>query len=162
LADVHHVLFLCTGNSARSILAEAILNSRGGGRFRAYSAGSSPAGKVNPGALETLARMGLETAGLRSKHWSEFEGADAPAFDCVITLCDAAAAEACPVWPGQPITVHWALPDPAAVEDDAERAQAFRDVYAALGRRIDKLVVVPFAALTTEERQQQVRAIAQD
>jgi arsenate reductase len=162
LAVVHHVLFLCTGNSARSILAEAILNSRGGGRFRAYSAGSHPTGAINPCALDTLARMGLETEGLRSKSWGEFEGPSAPAFDCVITLCDAAAGEVCPVWPGQPLTAHWGLSDPSAVKDDAERAQAFRDTYAALGRRIDQLVKLPLDALSPAERQEQLASIAQD
>jgi protein-tyrosine-phosphatase len=160
LAVVHHVLFLCTGNSARSILAEAILNSRGGGRFRAYSAGSHPTGTINPCALDTLARMGLETDGLRSKSWAEFEGPAAPVFDCVITLCDA-AAETCPVWPAQPVAVHWGLPDPAAIKDDAERAQAFRDTYAALGRRIDQLVKLQLDALSPAERQEQIGAISQ-
>ncbi len=162
MPGVHQVLFLCTGNSARSILAEAILNSRGGGRFRAQSAGSHPTGTVNPGALETLARMGLDTTGLRSKSWDEFAGPDAPTFDCVITVCDAAAAETCPLWPGQPVTAHWSLPDPAAIGDDVERAQAFRDTYAALGRRIDQLVELPLATLAPAERQEQLRAISQN
>ena len=162
MAVAHHVLFLCTDNSARSILAEAILNSRGSGRFRAYSAGSHPTGTVNPYALDTLARMGLGTDGLRSKSWAEFDGPTAPVFDCVITLCDAAAAEACPVWPGQQITTHWGLPDPAKVRGDAESAQAFRDTYAALGRRIDQLVTLPLDTLSPAERQAQLLAVSQD
>jgi arsenate reductase len=156
------VLFLCTGNSARSILAEAILNSRGAGLFRAHSAGSDPAGRVHPLALDTLARMGLPTDGLRSKRWDEFTAAGALPLDLVITVCDRAAAETCPVWPGGPLQAHWGLPDPAAVVGDEQQAQAFRDTYAALGRRIDRFLELPFTELDAAALQERVQALAQD
>ena len=145
MADkIYNVLFLCTGNSARSIMAEAMLNELGRGRFRAYSAGSHPTGQVNPLAVETLASAGMPTAGLRSKSWDEFARPGAPQMDFILTVCDNAAAEACPVWPGKPITAHWGVPDPAAVEgpDEAKRA-AFRSAAATLRRRIELLVADP-------------------
>jgi arsenate reductase len=143
----YNVLFLCTGNSARSILAEAVLNHRGAGRFRAWSAGSHPVGRVNPGALEVLAQARLPTEGLRSKSWDEFAAPGAPPLDFVFTVCDNAANEVCPVWPGQPVTAHWGLPDPAAVTGDAERQKAFRDTYVALERRISLFTSLPISGL---------------
>ena len=135
------VLFLCTGNSARSILAEAYLNSAGRGRFKAYSAGSKPGGRVNPFAMELLQKSGIDTAGLRSKSWDEFAKPDAPQMDFVFTVCDNAAAEACPYWPGKPVTAHWSIADPAAVtgSDDVKRA-AFTRAFADLKARIDKFL----------------------
>ena len=129
MADrVYNVLFLCTGNSARSILAEAILNHRANGRFRAYSAGSHPSGTVNPRALQLLERTGISTEGLRSKAWDEFAEPGAPKLDFVFTVCDNAAGEVCPIWPGQPMTAHWGQPDPAAIEGtELEKTNAFRD-----------------------------------
>jgi arsenate reductase len=145
---VYNVLFLCTGNSARSILAEAILNDRGRGRFRAFSAGSHPKGAVHPQALALLDRMGLPTAGLRSKAWDEFAQPGAPPLDFVFTVCDNAAGEVCPIWPGQPMTAHWGQPDPAALEGtDVEQANAFREAFRTLGRRIDLFLSLPLATL---------------
>jgi arsenate reductase len=138
---IHNVLFLCTGNSARSILSEAILNRLGEGRFRAFSAGSKPVGRVNPGALELLGRRVYPTEDLRSKSWDEFAGPDAPAMDYVITVCNNAAGETCPVWPGHPATEHWDIADPAGVsETDDERRAAFEEAYAVLQKRIEKFV----------------------
>ncbi len=135
---LYNVLFLCTGNSARSILAEAILNERGQGRFRAFSAGSHPKGEVHPLALALLNRLGMPTENLRSKPWDEFAAAGAPELDFVFTVCDNAAGEVCPLWPGQPVTAHWGLPDPAAVAGtDVEKAAAFRETFRLLSRRID-------------------------
>ena len=145
---VYKVLFLCTGNSARSILAEALLNNRGAGRFEAFSAGSHPVGRVNPHALALLQQAGLRTEGLRSKSWDEFATPGAPALDFVFTVCDSAANEVCPVWPGQPVTAHWGLPDPAGVQGtDAEQAKAFHDTYVALDRRIGLLTSLPISGL---------------
>jgi len=146
-----NVLFLCTGNSARSILAEAITNYLivGQGRFRGFSAGSHPKGAVNPHALDLLREQGLSVEGLRSKSWDEFAGPEAPVMDFVFTVCDQAAAEACPYWPGQPVTAHWGLPDPAAVEgSDDEIRRAFRDAFLVLKRRIELLASLPLEGLS--------------
>jgi arsenate reductase len=139
--QVRNVLFLCTGNSARSILSEAILNRLGDGRFRAFSAGSKPVGRVNPGALELLGRLSFPTAELRSKPWDEFASPDAPAMDHIITVCNNAAGETCPVWPGRPATEHWDIDDPAGVgTTDEERRAAFEKAYAVLGTRISDFI----------------------
>ena len=138
------VLFLCTGNSARSILAEAYLNHAGCGRFTAHSAGSHPAGRVNPFVLELLRETGLPTAGARSKSWDEFARSYAPKIDFVVTVCDSAAAEVCPVWPGHPLKAHWGVPDPAAVEGtDEQKRHAFKDALTTLSRRIDLFLALP-------------------
>jgi protein-tyrosine-phosphatase len=145
---IFNVLFLCTGNSARSILAEAILNRVGAGRFVAYSAGSHPKGQVHPYALALLKTLNHDTAFARSKDWAEFAAPGAPRLDFVFTLCDDAAAEACPVWPGQPMTAHWGLPDPAAVDGtDAEKHLAFADTYRMLNNRISIFTSLPLASL---------------
>ncbi len=144
----YNVLFLCTGNSARSILAEAILNKIGNGKFVAYSAGSHPAGRVNPNALALLKRLDFPAEGARSKSWDEFAKPGAPELDFVFTVCDNAANEVCPIWPGQPMTAHWGVPDPAAVEgDDAAIAQAFRDTLLTLQRRIELFANLPVRSL---------------
>ena len=157
-----NVLFLCTGNSARSIMAECILNRLGNGRFRAFSAGSHPAGAVNPHALALLKQRRHPTGSLRSKAWDEFAAPDAPAFDFVITVCDNAAGEACPVWPGQPMTVHWSIPDPAAVTgSDAVIADAFADAYRRLERRIDSFIRVASAPLDRTSLKKQLEAIGE-
>jgi len=157
---VFNVLFLCTGNSARSILAESLLNQLGKGRFHAFSAGSHPAGQVNPFALELLEKNHFPTAELRSKAWDEFAQPAAPRLDFVITVCDKAAGEVCPVWPGQPMTAHWGIPDPAAVEgsDDAKR-HAFVEAMSRMQRRISLFVSLPFASLEGMKLQQAVRDI---
>jgi arsenate reductase len=143
-----NVLFLCTGNSARSILAEAILNRVGAGRFVAYSAGSHPKGIVHPYALQLLRSLNHDTSFARSKDWTEFAQPDAPRMDFVFTVCDNAAAEACPVWPGQPMTAHWGVPDPAAVEGtEAERHLAFAEAYRMLNNRISIFISLPLASL---------------
>jgi arsenate reductase len=148
MPNIYNVLFLCTGNSARSILGEVLLNHWSKGRFKAYSAGSQPKGAVHPMAIGLLQSMKLPTEGLRSKSWSEFAKTDAPVMDFVITVCDNAANEVCPIWPGQPITAHWGIPDPAAVEgSDAERLAAFRDAYRRLDARIKLLVSLPIEKL---------------
>ncbi len=143
-----NVLFLCTGNSARSILSEALLNKRGQGQFRAFSAGSHPAGRVNPYALELLRKMGYSTDGLRSKSWDEFAALGAPELDFVFTVCDNAAGEVCPMWPGQPITAHWGIPDPAAVDGtDEHKRKAFEDAFRILERRISLFLSLPIRSL---------------
>ena len=142
------VLFLCTGNSARSILAEAYLNHAARGRFTAYSAGSQPAGRVNPFALELLAKSRLPSTRARSKSWDEFARPDAPQIDFIFTVCDSAAAETCPVWPGRPVTAHWGVPDPAAVQgSDEQKRRAFKDAFTALSRRIDLFLALPLDKL---------------
>jgi protein-tyrosine-phosphatase len=139
-----NVLFLCTGNSARSIMAEAYLNRAGKGRFAAYSAGSYPQGTVNPFALDLLKRHGIDTGGLRSKGWDEFARPGAPVMDIVLTVCDQAAGELCPVWPGQPVSAHWGVDDPAkVVGSDADKRRAFVRAYAALSGRINLLIALP-------------------
>jgi protein-tyrosine-phosphatase len=144
-----HVLFLCTGNSARSILAESILNDLGRGAFKAFSAGSIPKGQVHPLALELLERKGLPTEGLRSKSWDEFAVAGAPQIDYVFTVCDNAAAEACPVWPGRPTSAHWGIPDPAAVAgSEQDRIQAFQIAFDSLTERIRRFVALPLEKLS--------------
>jgi arsenate reductase len=159
---LYDVLFLCTGNSARSILAEAILNRLGAGRFRAHSAGSFPKGAVHPLALDLLQRQNHPTAVLRSKSWDEFATADAPPLDFVFTVCDQAAGEACPVWPGQPMTAHWGLPDPAAVDGTpAEQGLAFADTYRRLERRIGAFVNLPLASLDRMALQRRLVAIGE-
>jgi arsenate reductase (thioredoxin) len=157
---VYNVLFICTHNSARSILAEGLLNSAGRGGFIAYSAGSQPRGEVHPLALTTLAKLHLPTDGYRSKSWSEFATADAPQMDFVFTVCDNAAGEVCPVWPGQPMTAHWGVPDPsAAVGDDEQRAKAFWHAATTLKRRIDLMLALPLASLDRLAIQREVREI---
>lgn len=144
----YNVLFLCTGNSARSIMAEAILNYKGRPNFTAYSAGSHLSGAVRPGALRELEVARVPAKGLRSKSWEEFSGPDAPKLDFVFTVCDNAAKEVCPVWPGQPMTAHWGVPDPAAVRGTAEEVQrAFRDAFFMLERRIGLFLSLPLASL---------------
>lgn len=148
MAEPHNVLFLCTGNSARSILAEAILNRAGHGKFKAYSAGSHPRGEVNPYAINLLKSLNYSTDHLRSKPWDEFAAPGAPKLDFVFTVCDDAAGEACPYWPGQPMTAHWGLPDPAAVEGSkAEVGAAFADAYRMLNNRLRIFVTLPVASL---------------
>jgi len=148
MREKFHVLFLCTANSARSIMAEAILARAAPARFAALSAGSHPAGAVHPTALELLARLEFPTAGLRSKSWDEFAAPAAPRLDFVFTVCDRAAAETCPVWPGQPMTAHWGIADPVRGDgDELARLQRFRTAFAELERRIDLFVNLPFAAL---------------
>jgi len=143
-----NVLFLCTGNSARSILSEALLNKRGQGQFHAFSAGSHPSGRVNPYALELLRKMGYSTDGLRSKSWDELAAPGAPPLDFVFTVCDNAAGEVCPMWPGQPITAHWGIPDPAAVGgSDEQKRKAFNDAFLILERRISLFLSLPIRSL---------------
>jgi len=142
------VLFLCTGNSARSIIAEALLNRLGAGRFQAFSAGSFPKGEVHPFALQLLERLGFPTHSVRSKSWDEFAATGAPTLDFVFTVCDKAANEVCPVWPGQPVSAHWGMPDPAAVEGtDAEKHLAFAETFRMLSNRIGLLLSLPLASI---------------
>lgn len=157
----YHVLFVCTGNSARSILAEALMNDLGRERgFRAFSAGSHPKGEVNPWALRTLAQHHLPVEGLRSKGWEEFARPDAPHLDFVFTVCDQAAGEACPVWPGQPMTAHWGVPDPAAVQGpDAVIEKAFVDTFLTMKRRIQLMLSLPLASLDRLAIQREIKDI---
>lgn len=155
-----NVLFLCTGNSARSVLAEALLNAKGQGRVQAYSAGSHPKGELHPLALAVLRTCDITTAGLRSKSWDEFAGEAAPHMDVVITVCDQAAAEVCPLWPGAPVKVHWGLPDPAAARgSEAERLAAFAAVFNSIEKRVELLLNLPLEHLSAEELQGQLSAI---
>jgi arsenate reductase (thioredoxin) len=157
---VYKVLFICTGNSARSILAEVLLNHAGKGRFKAYSAGSHPTGVVNPHALQALRDMGVTVSGARSKSWDEFALAGAPRMDFVFTVCDNAAGELCPLWPGRPMTAHWGLPDPAAVKGSEKEMQlAFRDAAVTVKRRVDLMLALPLSTLDTMAIQRQVRDI---
>ena len=161
MADLpYNVLFLCTGNSARSIIAEAILNKIGADKFRAYSAGSQPKGAVNPNTIRLLRRLDYDTSTLRSKSWSEFAQDGAPKLDFVFTVCDNAAGESCPVWPGQPMTAHWGIPDPAEAQGTpAEIAFAFNDAYRMLSQRIGIFVALPIAALDKLTLQAKLRDI---
>lgn len=158
-----NVLFLCTGNSARSIMAEAILSREGLGRFKSYSAGSQPKGEVHPCSIDVLESLNYDIGKFRSKSWEEFSGPDAPALDFVFTVCDNAANEVCPVWPGQPMTAHWGIPDPAAVEGSpAEQHAAFFDAYRMLANRIGLFVNLPFASLDKLSLQSKLNSIGRD
>ena len=157
-----NVLFLCTGNSARSIMAEAILGKLGAGKFRAYSAGSQPKGQVNPHTIQLLQSLGYDTSGFRSKSWNEFAKPGAPALDFAFTVCDNAAGEICPVWPGQPMTAHWGVPDPAGAKGSpAEIALAFKDAYRMLHQRIGVFTALPIRSLDQFSLQQRLREIGQ-
>lgn len=158
--EIYNVLFLCTGNSARSIMGEAILNSIGKRKFKAYSAGSHPTGKVNPYAIELLTRNNIPTDGVRSKNWDEFAQPGAPHLHFVFTVCDQAASEMCPVWPGQPMTAHWGVPDPAAVDGtDEDKRRAFVAAYTMLHRRISLFASLPLAKLESLAWREKVREI---
>lgn len=157
---VYNVLFLCTGNSARSILAESILNRDGRGRFRAFSAGSFPKGEVHPAALRLLEKVGLPTEGARSKSWDEFTSPGAPVFDFIFTVCDNAAGETCPIWPGHPMTAHWGIEDPAAVEGDGQR-EAFVRAMHYLRNRIAMFTALPLDAIDDMALQRKLREIGQ-
>jgi arsenate reductase (thioredoxin) len=160
---VYNILFLCTGNSARSILGEAIVDKLGKGRFEGFSAGSQPKGAVHPYALDLLASLRLATEGLSSKSWDVFAKPGAPRMDFIFTVCDNAAGEACPVWPGQPMTAHWGIPDPAAVEgSEVERRAAFRQAYAALENRIGLFLALPLASLDRMTLQKRLDAIGRE
>src|SRR5438067_258228 len=160
MADPFNVLFLCTGNSARSIMAEAILNKLGAGKFRAYSAGSQPKGRVNPHTIQLLQSLGYDTSGFRSKSWNEFAKLGAPPLDFAFTVCDNAAGETCPVWPGQPMTAHWGIPDPADAKGNAaEIALAFKDSYRMLNQRISIFASLPLRPLDQMSLQKKLRDI---
>ncbi len=157
---IYNVLFLCTGNSARSIMAEALLNRAGQGRFRAFSAGSHPKGRVHPYTLDLLRKLDFDVSGSRSKSWTEFAGAGAPKLDFVFTVCDDAASEVCPVWPGQPMTAHWGVPDPAAATgNEAELRYAFADTLRMLTNRINIFVSLPVRSLDSLALQRRLDAI---
>ena len=159
----YNVLFLCTGNSARSILAEAILNHRGKPNFQAFSAGSHPTGRVNPFALKQLGAAGLSVDGLRGKSWDDFAKPGAPQMNFVFTVCDNAAAEVCPVWPGQPVTAHWGVPDPAAAVGTSEQVErAFRDAFVTLDRRITLFLSLPLASLSALALKKEVDLIGRE
>jgi arsenate reductase (thioredoxin) len=158
----YNILFLCTANSARSIIAEAILSKIGAGKFRAFSAGSHPRGQINPHALQLLQSLGYDISNFRSKSWSEFADPGAPLLDFVFTVCDNAAGETCPVWPGQPMTAHWGVPDPAlAIGTSAEIALAFKDTYRMLNQRIGIFAVLPLCSLDRLSLQHKLREIGQ-
>ena len=157
----YNVLVLCTGNSARSILGEVLFNTLGKGKFKAYSAGSHPAGRVNPGALEWLQQQGYSTAGLRSKSWDEFAVPGAPQFDFIFTVCDNAAGEACPLWLGKPATAHWGIPDPAQVEGEEARCAAFKKAADQLARRIQLFMSLPIEKLDKLTLKQKLAEIGQ-
>lgn len=158
----YSILILCTGNSSRSIMAEALFNVLGKGRFQAYSAGSHPTGAVNPFAIERCAALGYDTSGLRSKSWDEFAVPDAPHMDFVITVCDQAAGEVCPIWPGKPMTAHWGFEDPAAFEGtDEEKRKVFNKVYRHIMNRVNQFVNLPLHVLDRNAIQREMRAIGQ-
>ncbi|HUY20630.1 MAG TPA: arsenate reductase ArsC [Candidatus Binataceae bacterium] len=158
-----NVLFLCTGNSARSVMAECALNRLGAGRFRAFSAGSHPKGAIHPDTLAILAGLGYRIAGLRSKSWDEFAAPDSPPMDFIITVCDSAAGEVCPLWPGRPITAHWGLPDPAAFVGSAEdRRVAFARTCRALEHRVRRLITLPLATMDAQELRRQMDEIGKE
>jgi arsenate reductase len=162
-APTYNVLFVCTGNSARSILGEAIMNRSGAGRFKAFSAGSHPTGTVNPNAVALLKSLNHPTEGLRSKNWDEFAEEGAPKLDFVFTVCDQAAGKMCPIWPGQPMSAHWGLPDPAAVTGtQAEIAAAFAETYRMLNNRIEVFINLPLASLDALSLQARLDEIGQD
>lgn len=158
VSRIYNVLFLCTGNSARSILGEAILGREGGGRVRTFSAGSFPKGQVHPEALKLLGDLGYTTDGFRSKSWDEFAAANAPPLDFIFTVCDNAAGETCPIWPGHPMTAHWGISDPAAAPADQQR-RAFRDAYHALQRRIGLFLSLPLGSIDEMSLQARLREI---
>lgn len=159
MSRTYNVLFLCTGNSARSILAEAILNRKGGGRFRAFSAGSFPKGQVHPAALSLLRELGYPTDSFRSKSWDEFAAPGAPQLDFIFTVCDNAADEVCPVWPGKPVTAHWGVEDPAAAVEEEVQQAAFRNAYQALKHRIDLFLALPLDAIDEMSLSNRLREI---
>jgi len=162
MKDHYNVLFLCTGNSARSILAEAILNFLGKPRFTAYSAGSHPSGAVRPEALQRLDEAGIPTQGLRSKSWDEFSQPGAPAMDFIFTVCDNAAKEVCPIWPGHPTTAHWGVPDPAAAQGSAQEVErAYREAFSILERRIGLFMSLPLASIDELALKKEVEKIGQ-
>jgi len=159
-SKVYNVLVLCTGNSARSILGEALINHLGKGKFRAFSAGSHPNGRVNPYGLRLLQELNIPIENPRSKSWDEFARTGAPALDFIITVCDNAAGEVCPIWPGHPMTAHWGVADPAHVEgDDAAKMQAFREAYLTLNERVKRFVELPIESLGTDQLKQQLKEI---
>ena len=157
---IYNVLFLCTGNSARSILGEVLMNHDGAGRFCAYSAGSQPKGAVHPMAIDVLSGLGFSTVGLRSKSWDEFSKPDAPVFDFIFTVCDNAAGEACPIWLGHPMTAHWGIEDPAAVEGDGQR-EAFTQALRYLRRRIELFLALPLESLDKMATERKIKEIGQ-
>ncbi len=163
MAKVYNVLFLCTGNSARSILAESIINKLGQGKFRGFSAGSFPKGQVHPLALDLLRHLDFPTGGLRSKSWDEFARPDSPHLDFVFTVCDKAAGEVCPAWPGQPMTAHWGIPDPAAVEGtDVEKSFAFREAFRLMETRIKLFLSLPLASIDRMRLKERLDAIGKE
>lgn len=160
---IYNILFLCTGNSARSIMAEVLMNHLGKGRFRAYSAGSHPVGQVNPLALAVLSANGLPIEGLRSKNWNEFAHPEAPRMDFVVTVCDKAAGEMCPVWPGQPMTAHWGFADPAAATGtETERRRMFEKVYLEIARRLELMLALPLDKLDRLALERRMRELGRN